>query len=108
MPTVQLTLVDAAAARLVPPVVMAVKSASAAQAAQEIGNVRLVKPWGSGTPPRGTRGPLYRADDIVADELVETIEVGALHIRFIDDTMLRLGEPHDARQFRLRPGQRAG
>ena len=108
MLTVQLEIVDAAAARLVPSVVMAVKSASAAQAARVIGNVRLVKLWAPGTPPRGTRGPLYRADDIVADELVETIEVGALHIRFIDDTKLRLGEPHDARQLRLRPGQRAG
>ena len=60
-------------------------------AAGEIGNVRLVKVWAYGTPPQAQRAPLYRADDLFADELVETVENGALHIRFLDDTRLRLG-----------------
>lgn len=57
----------------------------------EIGVVRLVKVWAFGTPPEATRGPLFRTDDLYADELIETVENGALHIRFLDDTKLRLG-----------------
>ena len=62
-----------------------------AEAAGEIGNVRLVKVWAYGTPPQTGRAPLFRADDVVSNELVETVEGGALHIRFLDDTRLRLG-----------------
>ena len=60
-------------------------------AAGEIGNVHLVKVWAYGTPTGGSQQPLYRADDLFADELVETVEDGALHIRFLDNTKLRLG-----------------
>ena len=60
-------------------------------AAGEIGNVHLVKVWAYGTPTDGAQQPLYRADDLFADELVETVEDGALHIRFLDNTKLRLG-----------------
>ncbi len=60
-------------------------------AAGEIGNVHLVKVWAYGTPTDGSQQPLYRADDLFADELVETVEDGALHIRFLDNTKLRLG-----------------
>ena len=62
-----------------------------AEAAGEIGNVRLVKAWAYGTPPQTERAPLFFADDVVSDERVETVEDGALHIRFLDNTMLRLG-----------------
>ena len=62
-----------------------------AEAAGEIGDVRLVKVWAYGTPPQTGRAPLFRADDLFADELVETVADGALHIRFLDDTKLRLG-----------------
>ena len=60
-------------------------------AAGEIGNVHLVKVWALGTPAGGAQQPLYRADELFADELVETVEDGALHIRFLDNTKLRLG-----------------
>ena len=60
-------------------------------AAGEVGNVHLVKVWAYGTPTGGSQQPLYRADDLFADELVETVEDGALHIRFLDNTKLRLG-----------------
>ena len=60
-------------------------------AAGEVGNVHLVKVWTYGTPAGGAQQPLYRADDLFADELVETVEDGALHIRFLDNTKLRLG-----------------
>lgn len=62
-----------------------------AEAAGEIGAVRLVKVWAYGTAPQAQRAPLYRADDLFADELVETVENGALHVRFLDNTKLRLG-----------------
>ena len=62
-----------------------------AEAAGEIGIVHLVKVWAYGTPPQAQRAPLYRADDLFADELVETVENGALHVRFLDNTKLRLG-----------------
>ncbi len=62
-----------------------------ANSAGEIGVVRLVKVWAFGTPPQATRGPLFRIDDLFSNELVETVENGALHILFLDDTTLRLG-----------------
>ncbi len=91
MPTVQLTLVDAAAARLVPSVAMAVIDPSIAQSAREIGNVSRVMDWAQGAAPQDSRGPLYRTDDAVADETVETIEDAGLPVHFLDDTKLRLG-----------------
>ena len=62
-----------------------------AEAAGEIGAVRLIKVWAYGTAPQAQRAPLYRADDLFANELVETVENGALHVRFLDNTKLRLG-----------------
>ncbi len=62
-----------------------------AEAAGEIGEVRLINVWAYRTPPQTERGPLYRADDVFTDELVETVKDGALHIRFLDNTRLRLG-----------------
>ena len=57
----------------------------------EVGNVHIVKVWAYGTPVGESQTPLYRADDLYADELVETVEGGALHIRFLDNSKLRLG-----------------
>lgn len=57
----------------------------------EIGTVRHVAVWAYGTPPQAARTGLYLADAVIADEVVETVEGGALHIRFLDDTELRLG-----------------
>ena len=62
-----------------------------AQAAQEIGEVRVVKGFAYGTPPGASRGPLYRWDDVFADEVVETIKDAGLHVRFLDNTKLRIG-----------------
>ena len=62
-----------------------------AEAAGEIGDVQRVKVWAYGTAPDTTRAPLFWADDVVLDEVVETVEDGALHIRFLDGTKLRLG-----------------
>ena len=109
MPVVQLTLVDAAAARLVPSVAMVAIGASIAHSAREIGKVSHVKVWAQGTAPQDLRGPPYRADEVVADETVKTIEDGALHIRFIDDTRLRLGSVSRATHhtFVFDPRQRA-
>lgn len=66
-------------------------AAGPSNAAGEIGNVHLVKLWAYGTPVGGSQQPLYRADELFPDELVETIENGALHIRFLDNSKLRLG-----------------
>ncbi len=69
----------------------AVLATGVADAAPEIGSVRLVKVWAYGTPPQSDRHPLFKADDIYANELLETVEKGAMHVRFLDETELRLG-----------------
>lgn len=57
----------------------------------EIGTVRHVAVWAYGTPPQASRGDLFLADAVVAEEVVETVARGALHIEFLDGTELRLG-----------------
>ena len=71
--------------------IMAALGVNAAWTAEEIGNVNLVKVWAYGTPPQTSREPLYRADDVYVDEVVETVENGALHIRFLDSTVTWAG-----------------
>ena len=82
---------SAVALGLVVALILIALGGRSAEAAGEIGAVRLIKVWAYGTPPQTARAPLYRADDLFTDELVETVENGALHIRFLDNTRLRLG-----------------
>ncbi len=74
----------------------------------EIGAVRLIKAWAYGTPPQSTRRSLYVKDRMVADEFVETVVDGALHIRFADDTEFRLGAASSARLDRFVYNPNAG
>ena len=80
------------------------------QAQVAIGAVRLIKAWAYGTPPQSTRRDLYVKDRVVADEFVETVVNGALHIRFADDTEFRLGATSSARldRFVYNPNASAG
>ena len=82
----------------------------AAMAAGEIGNVERIRVWAWGTAPKGAKVTLYRTDAVVTDELVETIEDGALHIQFLDDTRLRLGSASQVTldRFVYDPDTRAG
>jgi hypothetical protein len=73
------------------PLVAAGTLAMGGSAWAEIGTVRHVNVWAYGTPPQGDRVDLFLADDVVAEEVVETVAGGALHIRFLDGTELRLG-----------------
>ncbi len=57
----------------------------------EIGVVAKVEKTAFGTPPEQAKRLLGAKDDVFSDELVETAEKGALHIRFLDDSELRLG-----------------
>lgn len=57
----------------------------------EVGDVQYVAVWAYGTPPQGQVGDLFQADSVVADEVVETVSDGALHLRFLDGTEMRLG-----------------
>jgi hypothetical protein len=57
----------------------------------EIGDVRRVLIWAFGTPPTAARRNLYERSKVVANEAVETVENGALHLRFRDGTEFRLG-----------------
>lgn len=60
-------------------------------AADSIGAVKAVIEYAYGTPTDASRKPIYRDDDVFAQEVVETISQGALHLLFRDDTDLRLG-----------------
>ncbi|MBC8238840.1 MAG: FecR domain-containing protein [Alphaproteobacteria bacterium] len=62
-----------------------------AQAADSIGAVNAVVEYAYGRPPGADRKPIYLDDAVFAQEVVETISQGALHILFRDDTDLRLG-----------------
>lgn len=62
-----------------------------AQAADSIGAVKAVVEYAYGSPPGASRKPIYIDDAVFAQEVVETISQGALHILFSDDTDLRLG-----------------
>ncbi|MDA1099019.1 MAG: FecR domain-containing protein [Proteobacteria bacterium] len=60
-------------------------------AADSIGAVKAVVVYAYGSPPGASRKPIYLNDDVYAQEVVETIRQGALHLLFRDDTDLRLG-----------------
>jgi len=59
--------------------------------ALEIGTVRLVEKSAFGTPPEQDQRLLGVKDEIYMDELVETVEEGAVRIRFLDGSDLRIG-----------------
>ncbi|MCW5729496.1 MAG: FecR domain-containing protein [Alphaproteobacteria bacterium] len=61
-------------------------------AAEQVGAVRAVQTYAYGTPPQGQRLPKYPRDGVVVDEYLETVEKGAMIVRFRDDTELTLGE----------------
>ena len=82
----------------------------AAMAAGEIGNVERIRVWAWGTAPEGVKEALFRADTVETNELVETIEKGALHLQFLDQTRLRLGSASQVTldRFVYDPDTRAG
>ncbi|WP_193179823.1 FecR family protein [Nisaea sediminum] len=64
----------------------------AASAHAEVGTVSLVKVWGYKQQPSATKWEaLYRRDPVEMNQRLRTPDGGALHVRFIDDTELRLG-----------------
>jgi hypothetical protein len=59
--------------------------------AEVAGDVVALRVWAYGTPPDTARRVLYLKDDVYARELLETVRDGALHVRLLDNSMLRLG-----------------
>lgn len=59
--------------------------------AEVAGAVVALRVWAYGTPPDSARRDLFMKDDVYARELLETAPQGALHVRLLDDSMLRLG-----------------
>jgi hypothetical protein len=80
---------------LAPLLMMLVVSMAAlpqAARAEVAGAVAAVRIWAYGTPPeQATRRDLFLRDEVHVRELLETVDKGALHVRLMDDTMLRLG-----------------
>lgn len=58
---------------------------------QNIGNVEMVRVWAYGTPTEQVKRDLLVETKVFDNELVETVRDGALHMRFLDNTVLRLG-----------------
>jgi hypothetical protein len=79
-------------------------------ASAEIGDVRRVLIWAFGTPPTAARRDLYERSKVVANEVVETVENGALHLRFLDGTEFRVGPASRATldSFAYNPGTNSG
>jgi hypothetical protein len=56
------------------------------------GTVTAVRVWAYGTPPEtSSRRDLFLEDPVFVRERLETVPDGALHVRLLDDTVLRLG-----------------
>lgn len=83
---------------------------SHAQSSSEIGEVRRVLIWAFVTPPTAARRDLYERSKVVANEVVETVENGALHLRFRDGTEFRVGPASRATldSFAYNPGTNSG
>ena len=63
-----------------------------AASAQTVGSVNLVKVWAYGRNSGGANwGDLYANDPVTMAQSLRTPSGGALHVRFTDDTDLRLG-----------------
>jgi hypothetical protein len=60
-------------------------------AAQDIGSVREVRDWAYGTPEASNRRDLFARTKVTANERVETVANGGLHLRFLDRTDFHLG-----------------
>lgn len=63
----------------------------AAHAAEVVGSVALVREWAYTTPRGGARSPVFVRDGIEFGALLETVRDGALHVRFVDESELRIG-----------------
>lgn len=68
-----------------------IAGAGGAAAAEAIGRAELVHVWATGRPPGAAEHALYPRDEVFAQEALRTVEGGALHVVFEDDTRLRLG-----------------
>lgn len=81
-----------------------------ATAAAGIGLVRNVLDYAYGTPPEDMRQELFARDAVVANEVLETVETGALHIDFLDGFDFRLGSSSRATldKFIYDPSSEAG
>lgn len=85
--------------------------ASLTSVAAEVGNVRLVKIWAFTKPPAAQDWKdLFRRDPVEMDQRLRTPEGGALHVRFIDETDLRLGSAAEVQidRFVYNPATGAG
>jgi hypothetical protein len=89
---------------------IAFECAPAAAQTVEIGDVRRVLIWAYGTPPTAARRDLYERSKVVANEVVETVENGALHLRFSDGSEFRVGPASRATldSFVYNPSTNAG
>ena len=78
-----------------------------ARAATDIGEVEFVHQWASRTAPGGETSALYVSDPVHFDETVATVADGALHLRFVDGSELRLGSNCEVKldEFIYDPGQ---
>ena len=70
---------------------LAVAAAWQPARAEVAGAVVALRVWAYGTPPDTARRVLYLKDAVYARELLETVRDGALHVRLLDNSMLRLG-----------------
>jgi hypothetical protein len=59
--------------------------------AEVAGAVVALRMWAYGTPADSARRDLFLKYEVYARELLETVEQGSLHVRLLDDSMLRLG-----------------
>lgn len=62
-----------------------------AQAADPVGDVKEVKVFAYGTPPRQSRAPLYPRANVFLDERLETVSGGGLRVALDDGSNLVLG-----------------
>lgn len=78
-------------------------------AAQRIGAVEEVRSTAFGTPPAGTRAMIALRRGVVQDERIETASDAAVGMRFVDDTIFRVGPDStvllDAYVYDSRSGQ---
>ena len=70
---------------------VSVGGSPAAGAAEVVGAAARVLVWAYSTPPGGSRKPLFVRDSVVMGAVVETVREGGLHVRFLDDSEIRLG-----------------